>query len=341
VNRKLRVLIVDDSAFSRKVLREILNLDSRIEVVDTARDGVDALEKISALAPDVITLDLVMPNLDGIGVLAALPAEMRTRVVVVSFAATQSDLGLSALAAGAFDLVQKPTGLATARLHELSGELLAKVVAAGSARAHAPEAPPKAAKMLAAPARSDRIVVVGTSTGGPPALSRLLGAFPAEFPAPIAIVLHIPAGYTGPLAERLDSESALEVCEASDGMSLRPGRAILARAGLHMRVQGSPPTSVVRLDFAPHASVHRPSVDALFESAADTWGKRVVAVVLTGMGDDGLRGARSVHAAGGIVLAESEWSCVVYGMPRVVVQAGLATAEVPLSEMGHEIQKWL
>ena len=335
----VRVLVVDDSAFARKVIRESLQTSALIEVIGTARDGIDALEKIATLKPDVVTLDLVMPNLDGMGVLAALSPEQRARVVVVSMADGESDIGVEALSFGVFDLVHKPTALAVASLHEIAEELVTKVTLAAA------QPPGRAAQRLpheplpAPRTHSERVVLIGTSTGGPQALTRLLKEFPAGFPAPIVIVLHIPAGYTGPLAERLNADCAIEVAEATEGMRLRPGLAILARAGVHLRLTGTGDQILVHLDPEPLASVHRPSVDVLFQSAAECLGARCLAVVLTGMGDDGLLGAHAIHAAGGQILTETESSCVVYGMPRVVHEAGLAAAEAPLPNMAAEISK--
>jgi two-component system, chemotaxis family, protein-glutamate methylesterase/glutaminase len=331
----VRVLIVDDSAFARKVLRESLVTSPQIDVVGTARDGIDALEKIAQLAPDVITLDLVMPNLDGLGVLAALSADQRARVVVVSMADGESDIGVSALSSGVFDLVHKPTALAIASLHEIAEELVTKVLLASAqgARRITPEVD---SPTVPSGAHSDRVVLIGTSTGGPQALTRLLKAFPANFPAPIAIVLHIPAGYTGPLAERLNAECAIDVVEARDGLVPRPGLAIIAKAGMHLRLVTQGSSVVVRLDAEP-LSIHRPAVDVLFESAAQAFGKRALGVVLTGMGDDGLVGARAIKAAGGELLTEAESSCVVYGMPRVIDEAGLSLASVPLDQMARAI----
>jgi two-component system chemotaxis response regulator CheB len=200
---------------------------------------------------------------------------------------------------------------------------------------HAAYTPPALA------AHSERVVLIGTSTGGPQALSRLLKSFPANFPAPIAIVLHIPVGYTGPLAERLNNECAIQVVEASDGLALRPGLAVLAQAGTHLRLMTFGTETYVRLDPEPSTALHRPSVNVLFESAALNLGKRALAVVLTGMGDDGLIGARALTAAGGQVLTESESSCVVYGMPRVIQEAGLAVAEATLDRMPAAIMSRL
>jgi two-component system chemotaxis response regulator CheB len=337
------VLVVDDSAFARKVLRQVLSAAPDITVVDTARDGLDALEKIAALRPDVVTLDLVMPHLDGLGVLRSLAGAPSPRVVVVSSAGEESELAVSALQAGAVELVHKPTALATDRLYELGAELVAKVRTAAQAVVRpAMEGQPvekREPRVERAPA--GQMVVVGTSTGGPAALTRLLRTLPADFPAPLALALHIPAGYTEALARRLDSQSALEVVEAEDGMELHPGRAVLARAGMHLRVERSGERAVARLDRLPLQSPHHPSVDVLFESAAADWGAATVGIVLTGMGDDGLAGARAIRAAGGKMLTEAPESCVVYGMPRVVVEAGLSNGRASLEEMGALLQRYV
>ncbi|QSQ22193.1 chemotaxis-specific protein-glutamate methyltransferase CheB [Pyxidicoccus parkwayensis] len=331
----IRVLVVDDSAFARKVLKQVLSNAEGLEVVGTARDGLDALEKVAELAPDVLTLDLVMPGLDGLGVLRALASiPSAPRVVVVSSAGEESELAVSALQAGAVELVNKPTALATDRLYELGAELVEAVRTAARAVPHAaPDvavatAPGGALAGMPAPAR--KLVVVGTSTGGPQALTRLLTALPADFPAPMALALHIPVGYTLAVAKRLDAQCSLEVLEAEDGVELRPGRVVLARAGHHLKVERHGAVSVARLDRHPLRMPHHPSVDVLFESAAKAWGADAVGLVLTGMGEDGREGSRAIRAAGGTVLTEAESSCVVYGMPRAVVEAGLATASAPL-----------
>ncbi|MBZ4414432.1 chemotaxis-specific protein-glutamate methyltransferase CheB [Myxococcus sp. XM-1-1-1] len=332
----IRVLVVDDSAFARKVLKQVLSNAPDIQVVDTARDGLDALEKVAELSPDVLTLDLVMPNLDGLGVLRALSSmELAPRVVVVSSAGEESELAVAALQNGAVELVHKPTALATDRLYELGAELVEKVrIAARAARR--PVASPVAPSSFASPDAlppARQLVVVGTSTGGPQALTKLLSELPADFPAPMALALHIPPGYTEAVARRLDALCPLEVREAEDGMELFPGRVVLARAGQHLKVERHGALSLVRLDRHPLRMPHHPSVDVLFQSAARVWGKDTVGVVLTGMGDDGRDGARAIREAGGVVLTESESSCVVYGMPRAVDDAGLATASAPLGGM--------
>ncbi len=336
---QIRVLVVDDSAFARKVLREVLSRDPRIEVVDIARDGLEALEKIATLKPDVVTLDLVMPELDGIGVLKALPATDRPRVLVVSFSDAETELGAEALQLGALDVVKKPTALATDRMYELSGELLEKVRTLGGAKvpplaSARVEPPPMRPELLEA--RTAELVVVGTSTGGPQALTHLVEALPGAFPVPMVVALHIPAGYTDAIARRLDTRSAVHVVEASDGMRLSPGMVAIAPGGLQLEVARTPSGLVTRV-YNSNALPYTPSVDLLFASAAKASGARVVGVVLTGMGDDGLEGARQIREAGGRILSEAPESCVIYGMPRVVWEAGLSEAEVALPQIDRAI----
>lgn len=332
----VRVLIVDDSAFARKVLREILQ-KTEIEVVGIARDGLEALEQIAFLKPDVITLDLVMPNLDGIGVLRALPKERAPRVVVVSISNDESELGVQALQAGAVTIVQKPTALATDRLYELEDELVQAIKTAALARSRVP----RAARIVAAPvlphATKCQLIVLGTSTGGPQALTRLLPMLPREFPVPLAIALHIPDGYTGELAKRLNRSAAIEVVEAFEGLELRPGLAVLAQGGRHLILRAAGGGVKVHIDEEPRTEPHAPSVDVLFQSAASLVGANVLGVVLTGMGSDGLRGAKAIRDAGGRMLTEAEASCVVYGMPSVVKEAGLADGEALLDDMADAI----
>ena len=337
---RIRVLVIDDSAVARKVLRESLSACSEIEVVGIARDGLDGLEKISELRPDVITLDLIMPNLDGLGVLRALRSVTRApAVVVVSTADNDGELGVAALVAGAFELVHKPTALALDRLHELGDELVRKVLAAGAAMRKLPPSVviPAPAQSVPRVAGRAAMVVVGASTGGPQAISTLLRALPRDFPVPILVVLHLPTGYTEPFAHRLDAECALKVVEASHEVALEAGMVLVARAGIHLRVAARGPGWVAELDMAPADSLHRPSVDALFESAAKTVGSRTLGVVLTGMGNDGLLGSRAIRASGGRVLTETESSSVVYGMPRCVFEDGLSNAQAPIDQMAELI----
>lgn len=336
-----RVLVVDDSAFARKVVREVLTR-AGFEVVGIARDGLEALEKIGEFKPDVITLDLVMPNLDGLGVLAALSAVNPPRVVVVSMAGEDSALGIAALHAGAMVVVRKPTSLALDRLYELAGELTAAVTAAAIARtprlleSGAAGALTTVGATALGRAAKHEVLVLGASTGGPQALTRIIRALPGHFPLPVALVLHLPVGYTQPFAERLDRDSDVEVLEAADGLEMEPGRVLVARAGVHLRLQRFGDKVRAVLDPNPADTPHRPAVDVLFESAAEVYGARVLAAVLTGMGNDGTRGACAIHAAGGTVLTEAEHSCVVYGMPRCVEEAGVSAGSFGIEALAGE-----
>lgn len=340
----IRVLVVDDSAYARKVIRESLESDPDFQVVGVARDGLEALEQIAQLKPDVVTLDLVMPNLDGLGVLKTLPlGGGAPRVVVVSIADEESALGIAALQAGATDVVHKPTAQATAMLYDLGDDLRAKVRAAAIARAASqlpPLAPPPPPQIMAAGGSSRRLVLVGASTGGPQAVTRLLRSLPQSFPVPIVVVVHMPPGYTAAFASRLDEECALRVVEASEGLVLTPGMAVIGRAGLHLRVEVQPDVLRIHLDLQPSTTAHRPSVDVMFESAA-ALGARALAVVLTGMGDDGTAGARALKAAGADVLTESESTAVVFGMPRSVQEARLSTAEAGIQDMAELVMKYV
>lgn len=326
-----RVLVVDDSAFARTVISRLLRDSGKVDVIGTARDGADALEKITALQPDVVTLDLTMPVVDGLAVLRALDARPHPRVIVVSISAVDSDLGAEALALGAVDLVAKPTALASERLNEIGQELVAKVLGLTAPRPALGPAPPASTRR-----GSTDLVVIGTSTGGPQALTRIVSALKADLAAPVAIALHIPAGYTESLAQRLDRLTPLRVVEATEGLQLARGLVVLARGGTHLRVErrGAELYAIVSpLPIAPFT----PSVDELFVSAAAAAGARTLGVVLTGMGDDGTVGARAIASAGGMLLTESPASCVVYGMPRSVHDAGLGSIPVHLDRMAMEI----
>lgn len=337
MTERVRVLVVDDSAFARKVLREVLATSGAIEVVAVARDGLEALEAIAALSPDVVTLDLMMPGLDGLGVLRELPLASSPSVVVVSVSDEESELVVEALALGAFDFVRKPTSLATDRLYELGGELVRKVLAAGAAAIarRGPAIAPPAVPEREAPAGPVSLVVIGTSTGGPQALTGIVPALPADMP-PVAIALHIPAEYTPAMAERLDRLSRVRVLEARDGLELTRGVAILARGGSDLEVERDGGRLVARIRLRRDRAFH-PSVDALLESAARACGAEVLALILTGMGSDGLAGAHAVRAAGGRVVTEAASSAVVDGMPRSIREAGLSDADVPLPGLAAEL----
>jgi two-component system, chemotaxis family, protein-glutamate methylesterase/glutaminase len=336
--RRPRVLVVDDSAFARTVLARVLRTSQQIDVVGTARDGADALECIAALDPDVVTLDLTMPQMDGLGVLRALAGRARPRVLVVSISSIDTELGAEALALGAIDLIAKPTAFANERLNEIADELIAKAIAAAEGLITDVIVPAEPEPMAVPTSTGCELVMIGTSTGGPQALTRVLSDLPASLGAPVMMVLHIPVGYTEGIAQRLDKVSPLHVIQATDGLVLRPGVAVLAPGGRHLRAVRRDGVLVAELSATP-ATTFMPSVDELFASGAKAVGRRALGVVLTGMGDDGLTGARAVAASGGSLLTESAASCIVYGMPRVVFEAGLGATSVSLDRVAAEITR--
>ncbi len=338
----IRVLVVDDSAFVRKVVREMLSRSPFIEVVGAAHDGVEALELAARLEPDVVTLDLMMPEMDGVEFLRRQMAVRPLPVVVCSIAHDSGELAMQAFDAGAVEFVQKPTALATDRVFDLADELVAKVKAAAQVEiAHlAPTKSPSptaagGTKLAAARGAGQvDVVVIGVSTGGPQALRQVIPRLPSTFPVPLAMVLHMPVGYTQMYAERLNEISALEVVEARDGDLVRAGVALLAPAGRHLSfVRQSDGSVRAHLDLRPFDTQHRPSVDVLFRSAADVFGARVLGVVMTGMGSDGVLGAAHIKAQGGRIITEAESSCVVYGMPRAVAEAGLSDRTLALEDV--------
>lgn len=343
MDRIIRVLVVDDSAYVRKVVRQMLSRSPFIEVVGTAHDGAEALELVEQLQPDVVTLDLIMPRLDGIGFLQAQMARRPLPVIVCSIASESGEMALKALELGAIDFVQKPTALATERIFEISDELIETVKTAAqvaprriapAAARPAPIEPPE----VAAHQRVADAVVIGISTGGPQALRYLIPQLPADFPAAIAVVLHMPVGYTEMYAAKLNEISRLRVQEAREGDVMRPGLVLLAPAGRHLVLTRNADDQVVaHLDARPFDTLHRPAVDVLFRSAAEVYRNRLLGVVMTGMGNDGLQGAAWIKAQGGAIITEAEESCVVYGMPRSVAEAGLSDRVVPLERMAQAI----
>jgi two-component system chemotaxis response regulator CheB len=338
----IRVLVVDDSAFMRKLLSQIIESDATIEVIGTAINGDFALKKIEELRPNVVTLDLEMPGLNGIEVLKKIMRRSKVPVVVVSSHTTQgASITLKALALGAVDFVAKPVDIA-ASMPEVTRELVSKIkVAAQSRGGHAvPEAPYKGKKSTAFYSRpAVRIFAIGISTGGPNALEHLLSQLPADFPGAIAVVQHMPEGFTNMFARRLDDSCALQVREAQPGDLLLAGRALICPGNRHMRVKRMPLGDVVTLSEEERVNGHRPSVDVLFRSLAKEYGPQGVAVLMTGMGEDGAEGMGAVQAAGGMTLTQSEDSCVVYGMPKVAVERGYSTRVVTLQGLSKVLRE--
>lgn len=335
----IRVLIVDDSAFVRKALARMLGGAGDIEVAGTAVDGQDGVEKVLELRPDVVTLDVKMPRLDGLEALKRIMAECPTPVLLLSSLTGEgADVTLRGLDLGAVDFVDKSSVEGHMNLLALADELIEKVRGLARSRRLPAASPSSAPVALPEVAREQaQVVVIGTSTGGPAALQTVIPALPANLAVPVLVVQHMPIGFTRSLAERLDQKSELVVREARDGEPLLPGRVLIAPAGRHLKVQRFQGEPRVQLDYEPLDALHRPSVDVLMQSAARVYGAAVLGVVLTGMGADGVEGLRAIRAAGGRTLAESQETCVIYGMPKAAVEAGVVHRVAPLGRIADEI----
>lgn len=335
LKRKIRLLVVDDSAFVRRAIIRMFEESPDIEVVDVAGNGKSAVELAKALRPDVITLDVQMPVLDGLSALEQIMEECPAPVIMFScLTGKGGEKTLKALEIGAVDFIDKSSAGGAMDIGALAKELTGKIkVAAGvdleKLRGAARRPEPAQAARGGVKSCSTEVVVVGTSTGGPPALLQVLGALKPP-PCPILIVQHMPAGFTTSLAARLDRHSSLTVREASDGETVVAGKVYLAPAGWHMRLRRQDGVLQVWLDPVPGGHLHCPSVDALFDSAAEVCGSRSLGVILTGMGKDGAAGARAIKRAGGRVVVETEETAIVYGMPKAVAAAVSVDAAVPL-----------
>lgn len=347
--RKIRVLVVDDAVVVRRLLADCLAGDPEIEVVGTAATGRIGLAKIPQVNPDVVTLDVEMPEMSGLETLAEI-RKTHAKLPVIMFS-TVTERGaaatLEALALGASDYVTKPAnvGSVTLALQRVRDELVPKIKVLSGRALYAPQELPAPPRLPRPPARvasgaaagAIEIVAIGVSTGGPNALARLLPRLPASFPVPIVIVQHMPPLFTKLLAERLDAQAQVEVREGVAGGSLRPGQAWVAPGGHHMVVAKSPAGIRIQTNEEPPENSCRPAVDVLFRSVAAAYGPSALAVVLTGMGQDGLRGCEHICDAGGQVVVQDEATSVVWGMPGFVARAGLADRILPLDALGDEI----
>ena len=339
----VRVVVIDDSAYVRKVFKQMLLRSPFIDVVGTARDGAEGLEMVQELNPDVVTCDLNMPTMDGVEFVRQQMARQPMPIIISSIASKSGEQVLSALDAGAIDFVHKPTALATDKLLSIGDELVEKVKAAAQSplkkrvATATVDVQPGPARWSRTNTASVELVVIGASTGGPQALKRLVPRLPRTCPVPVVIVLHMPVGYTDMYARKLDEVSELEVSEARGGEPLTGGRVYVAPAGRHLTFRREGASVLTQLDLRPLDALHRPSVDVMFQSAAEVFGGAVIGVVLTGMGSDGREGAAWIKAKGGRILTESEESCVVYGMPRAVAEAGLSDVATAIDLMAQAI----
>ena len=341
----IRVLVVDDSAFMRKMVSEILARDPGICIVGSARDGADALSKLVPLQPDVITLDVEMPVLDGFGTLAQIMQRRPTPVLMLS-SLTQAgaDATLRCLELGAVDVVGKPSGSISLDIEKVAAELIAKVKAAAGTKSPRPmrsspaprlEVPAITPKL---PGRHEKLSVlaIGASTGGPRALQTLIPALPADLGLSIVIVQHMPPGFTASLARRLEQTSPFTAKEAADGDKLHPGQILVAPGGHHLEFDAG---GTARLTTEPPIHGVRPAVDITFASLAQIYGAHLLAVLLTGMGKDGARGLKLIHDKGGRTLAEDETTCIVYGMPKAAYDLGGVGCLLPLPEIAPAIAR--
>mgnify|MGYP000902502152 FL=1 len=332
---KITVLVVDDSIVMRRIISDILSKDGDIEVVDTARNGAEALEKVRELDPDVVTMDIEMPVMDGLTALQHIMADSPRPVVMLSsMDKRQADITLKSLDLGAVDFISKTAGSLSLDLERNSEDIVAKVKAAAKATIVARPTSAGAVQPMAVPALSgDWLVVIGSSTGGPKALPEVLSRLPANLPASVLIVQHMPEGFTRSFAERLNWVSPLEVKEAEEGEEILQGKVYLAQGNRHLMLNGRR----LHLDDGPKVNYVRPAVDILMKSVAPMYGPRTIGVILTGMGSDGAEGMKCIKRNGGKTIAQSEGTCVVYGMPKAVVDSGAADRVVPLEDIAQAI----
>jgi two-component system chemotaxis response regulator CheB len=345
MSHKIRVLVVDDSALMRKLIPQILMHDSSIEVVGTAMDGLIGLRKIEELRPNVVTLDLEMPRMDGIEMLRQITRRHRVPVIVVSAHTEEgASLTLKALSLGAFDFVTKPQDAASGRLSPIASELALKIKVAAASGAPKmiltlPSTKPKEPRRFSTQPRwPSRIVAIGISTGGPNALQYVFSQLPEDFPGCLVVVQHMPEGFTGMFARRLHESSAIEVKEAQSGDLLLAGRALICPGNRHMKVRRMEHGDVAILVDQPRVNGHRPSVDVLFHSVAREFGGKAVGVLMTGMGDDGAAGMGAVRSAGGYTIAQSLETCVVDSMPRSAIDRGFVSRVVSLQGIANILQ---
>lgn len=343
--KKINVLIVDDSAFMRRVITTMLETDETIKVIAFARNGEDALNKIQRYKPDVVTMDVEMPELDGLGALRKIMCDHPVPVVMLSSLTTAgARQTIEALELGAVDFVAKPAN--RYELPKLAEDLIQKVKTAAkvpvkkvcnlTTSRSTPVAPDSTPKRQFS--TNIELVAIGTSTGGPTALQVLLKKIPKNFPCGIVVVQHMPKGFTGPLAKRLNDICEIEVKEAEEGDEVIPGRVLIAPAGyqtIFKKINGRLHVSLSEL--SPIKTLFKPSVDVMLLSAVEQLGAKVLGVIMTGMGNDGLRGLQSLKEKNGTILAQNEETCIVYGMPKAAVEAGIVDSIVPLENMAQAI----
>jgi two-component system chemotaxis response regulator CheB len=343
----IRILIVDDSAFMRKLLSDLFSNEPDFLVVDTARNGQDAVDKVKHFKPDVVTMDVEMPIMNGIQALEIIMREKPTPIVMLSsLTSAGADATLAALELGAVDFVAKTAG-AISSIAGIGTEILSKCRAAS--KANMPQLSkhkvnlPSMTNLTLSPmvSTNEQILAIGTSTGGPRALQEVITRLPGNLPCGVVIVQHMPPGFTKSLSERLNSLSALTVKEAEHNDVIRPGMVFIAPGNYHMTVEREGNNKVVKLNQDPPIGGHRPAVDPMMESVAKIYGGRTVGVILTGMGHDGAKGIQAIKQQQGYTIAEDQSTAVVFGMPKSAIELGVVDKVVPLSSIAAEIIKSL
>ena len=346
-----KILIIDDSAFMRRVISDIINSDSRCIVVGTAKNGKEGLERIAELNPDVITLDIEMPVMDGLEMLEQLMKINPKPVIILSAVAQQAAIAtLRALELGAIDFITKPQNIFKMSAEEMRNELLEKIFTASRTKQVSTKKIHQVMSNKTVLPRTTtngingslkKIIAIGTSTGGPRALQEVLPFIPGNIPVGIIIVQHMPPGFTKSLAERLDGLSQIRVKEAEDRELIRPGTAYIAPGDFHVVIEKTLSSELcICLSSSPPVGGHRPSVNVMMNSLSDTGIQNIIGVIMTGMGSDGCEGILNLKNHNNAhTIAQDEKSCVVYGMPKAIVEAGVADKIVPLSEIANEITK--
>lgn len=358
--RQIRILVVDDSAFMRKALSMMLESDPAIKVIGTARDGEEGIQKVRHLKPDLVTMDIEMPRMDGLTALREIMANNPVPVMMISSLTTDGARAtLDALEMGAVDFIPKQLSYVSLDIVKIREELIAKIKnivkrksllmarfrnSQGStkrdslrSRRRTPGPPLLIERNIRKRNHPVNIVAIGSSTGGPPALTQVISRLPRNLPAGIVIAQHMPPMFTKSLAERLDSMSQLQVKEAVDGDRVEPGTVLIAPGGLHMTVKKTGAVAHVSISTEPSETLYKPCVDVMMKSVASSYRQAILGVILTGMGSNGVSGLRQVKSVGGVIIAENEETCIVYGMPRAAIEAGICDHIVPIEKVALEI----